>query len=165
MLLYYKHVIVKNTYYNVSERNCPVNDCDVCITVVYVPMCRRHVLSVTGKMRIHQRGEEKCLNLTLNPANPKHSLWLLLLSISNGALLSYCLMCLICTFINVLFCVDVHSTMRLQKRLAAAVMKCGKNKIWLDPNETNEIANANSSLYTEIIRCSNLWSVIKAKMG
>jgi len=35
--------------------------------------------------------------------------------------------------------------MRLQKRLAAAVMKCGKNKIWLDPNETNEIANANSS--------------------
>lgn len=34
--------------------------------------------------------------------------------------------------------------MRLQKRLAAAVMKCGKNKIWLDPNETNEIANANS---------------------
>jgi large subunit ribosomal protein L19e len=36
------------------------------------------------------------------------------------------------------------STMRLQKRLAAAVMKCGKNKIWLDPNETSEIANANS---------------------
>ena len=35
--------------------------------------------------------------------------------------------------------------MRLQKRLAASVMKCGKNKIWLDPNETNEIANANSS--------------------
>jgi large subunit ribosomal protein L19e len=34
--------------------------------------------------------------------------------------------------------------MRLQKRLAAAVMKCGKNKIWLDPNETSEIANANS---------------------
>merc|ERR1711976_1023898 len=36
------------------------------------------------------------------------------------------------------------STLRLQKRLAAAVLKCGKNKIWLDPNETNEIANANS---------------------
>merc|ERR1711915_930593 len=36
------------------------------------------------------------------------------------------------------------STLRLQKRLAAAVMKCGKNKIWLDPNETSEIANANS---------------------
>jgi large subunit ribosomal protein L19e len=24
------------------------------------------------------------------------------------------------------------------------VLKCGKNKIWLDPNETNEISNANS---------------------
>merc|ERR1712226_9875 len=36
------------------------------------------------------------------------------------------------------------STLRLQKRLAAAVLKCGKNKIWLDPNETNEISNANS---------------------
>ncbi|XP_067938143.1 large ribosomal subunit protein eL19-like [Watersipora subatra] len=34
--------------------------------------------------------------------------------------------------------------LRLQKRLASAVMKCGKNKVWLDPNETNEIANANS---------------------
>merc|ERR1711931_573164 len=33
---------------------------------------------------------------------------------------------------------------RLQKRLAAAVLKCGQNKVWLDPNETNEIANANS---------------------
>merc|ERR1712142_428185 len=31
-----------------------------------------------------------------------------------------------------------------QKRLAAAVLKCGRNKIWLDPNETTEIANANS---------------------
>ncbi|BFZ21340.1 hypothetical protein BsWGS_24379 [Bradybaena similaris] len=36
------------------------------------------------------------------------------------------------------------STLRLQKRLAAKVLKCGKNKIWLDPNEANEIANANS---------------------
>ena len=34
--------------------------------------------------------------------------------------------------------------MKLQKRLASAVLKCGKNKIWLDPNENNEIANANS---------------------
>merc|ERR1711970_96568 len=36
------------------------------------------------------------------------------------------------------------STLRLQKRLASKVLKCGKNKIWLDPNETNDIANANS---------------------
>merc|ERR1739848_694622 len=33
---------------------------------------------------------------------------------------------------------------KLQKRLASSVMKCGKNKVWLDPNEINEIANANS---------------------
>ena len=32
----------------------------------------------------------------------------------------------------------------LQKRLAASVLKCGKGKIWLDPNEVNEISMANS---------------------
>jgi len=36
------------------------------------------------------------------------------------------------------------TNLRLQKRLAASVLKCGKRKIWLDPNETNEIALANS---------------------
>ncbi|GIY43059.1 60S ribosomal protein L19 [Caerostris darwini] len=36
------------------------------------------------------------------------------------------------------------SCLRLQKRLAAAVLKCGKRKVWLDPNEMGEIANANS---------------------
>ena len=36
------------------------------------------------------------------------------------------------------------SMLRLQKRLASTVLRCGKNKAWLDPNETNEIANANS---------------------
>lgn len=34
--------------------------------------------------------------------------------------------------------------LRTQKRLAAAVLKCGKRKVWLDPNEINEIASANS---------------------
>jgi large subunit ribosomal protein L19e len=34
--------------------------------------------------------------------------------------------------------------LRLQKRLAASVSKCGKRKIWLDPNEINEIGLANS---------------------
>merc|ERR1712189_46902 len=37
----------------------------------------------------------------------------------------------------------IMSTLRVQKRLAASVLKCGK-KIWLDPNESAEIANANS---------------------
>ncbi|KAI9797836.1 MAG: translational activator of GCN4 [Candelina submexicana] len=31
-----------------------------------------------------------------------------------------------------------------KKRLAASVVGCGKRKIWLDPNEVNEISNANS---------------------
>ena len=34
--------------------------------------------------------------------------------------------------------------MRTQKRLAASVIGVGKRKVWLDPNETTEIANANS---------------------
>ncbi|CAK9304625.1 unnamed protein product, partial [Gordionus sp. m RMFG-2023] len=34
--------------------------------------------------------------------------------------------------------------LRLQKRLASNILKCGKRKVWLDPNEVNEIANANS---------------------
>ena len=32
----------------------------------------------------------------------------------------------------------------IKKRLAAAVLKCGKRKVWLDPNESVEISNANS---------------------
>lgn len=34
--------------------------------------------------------------------------------------------------------------LRLQKRLAASVLKCGRNRLWLDPNESNEISLANS---------------------
>jgi len=35
-------------------------------------------------------------------------------------------------------------SLKLQKRLAASVLKCGERKVWLDPNEINEIAMANS---------------------
>ncbi|TFJ84038.1 hypothetical protein NSK_005133 [Nannochloropsis salina CCMP1776] len=34
--------------------------------------------------------------------------------------------------------------LRIQKRLAASVLKTGKRKVWLDPNETTEISMANS---------------------
>merc|ERR1712100_357773 len=34
--------------------------------------------------------------------------------------------------------------LRLQKRLAAAVLKCGKGRVWIDPNECSEVALANS---------------------
>lgn len=48
--------------------------------------------------------------------------------------------------VEICFCLCFcFSNLRLQKRLAASVLKCGRKKIWLDPNETNEIANANSS--------------------
>lgn len=36
-------------------------------------------------------------------------------------------------------------SLRLQKRLAASVLDCGKRKVWLDPNEVNDISMANSS--------------------
>ncbi|RDX62118.1 60S ribosomal protein L19-2 [Mucuna pruriens] len=35
-------------------------------------------------------------------------------------------------------------SLKLQKRLAASVLKCGRGKVWLDPNEVNEISMANS---------------------
>jgi Ribosomal protein L19e len=35
--------------------------------------------------------------------------------------------------------------LKLQKRLAASVLNCGLRKVWLDPNEVNEISMANSS--------------------
>jgi len=35
-------------------------------------------------------------------------------------------------------------SLKLQKRLAASILKCGKRKIWLDPNESSEISMANS---------------------
>ncbi|OMJ29551.1 60S ribosomal protein L19 [Smittium culicis] len=38
----------------------------------------------------------------------------------------------------------VRANLTSQKRLAASVLKCGKRKVWLDPNEVTEIATANS---------------------
>jgi large subunit ribosomal protein L19e len=35
-------------------------------------------------------------------------------------------------------------SLKLQKRLSASVLKCGKGKVWLDPNEVSEISMANS---------------------
>ena len=35
-------------------------------------------------------------------------------------------------------------SLKLQKRLAASVLKCGKRRVWMDPSEINEIALANS---------------------
>ena len=34
--------------------------------------------------------------------------------------------------------------LRLQRRLAASILKVGANRVWMDPNEVNEISIANS---------------------
>ncbi|KAJ3098070.1 60S ribosomal protein L19 [Phlyctochytrium planicorne] len=39
---------------------------------------------------------------------------------------------------------EANNNLRSQKRLAAAVLKCGQRKIWLDPNETSVISSENS---------------------
>ncbi|KAI9167300.1 eIF-2-alpha kinase activator GCN1 [Paramyrothecium foliicola] len=39
---------------------------------------------------------------------------------------------------------EIWGVGKLEKRLAASVIGCGKRKIWLDPNEQSEISNANS---------------------
>ena len=36
-------------------------------------------------------------------------------------------------------------TLRTQKRLAAEILKCGKKRVWMDPNELSELGMANSS--------------------
>eukprot|EP00435_Cladocopium_sp_Y103_P008901 s2893_g2.t1 len=35
-------------------------------------------------------------------------------------------------------------SLKLQKRLAASILGCGKKRVWMDPNETNELSMANS---------------------
>lgn len=39
-------------------------------------------------------------------------------------------------------------SLKLQKRLASSVLGCGLRKVWLDPNEVNDISMANSSAWT-----------------
>ncbi|EPY83776.1 60S ribosomal protein L19-like protein [Camelus ferus] len=61
------------------------------------------------------------------------------------------------------------SMLRLQKRLASSVLCCGKKKVWLDPNETNEIANANShqqipKLIKDGLIIQNLYLKVKGNM-
>ncbi|CAL1413171.1 unnamed protein product [Linum trigynum] len=52
----------------------------------------------------------------------------------------------------------------LQKRLAASVLDCGKKKIWLDPNEVNEISMANSRIFKILQgRTSGSWLKIHSR--
>lgn len=54
-----------------------------------------------------------------------------------------------CAYLLIRFFLSFRVNLRNQKRLAASVLNCGKRKIWLDPNEVNEISNANSRKYTK----------------
>lgn len=42
-------------------------------------------------------------------------------------------------------------SLKLQKRLASSVLKCGRGKVWLDPNEVNEISMANSRTFLYLL--------------
>ncbi|KAJ2759821.1 60S ribosomal protein L19B [Coemansia nantahalensis] len=37
-----------------------------------------------------------------------------------------------------------RTNLSTQKRLASSVLKCGKRKVWIDPNEMSEVSQANS---------------------
>ena len=47
-------------------------------------------------------------------------------------------------------------SLKIQKRLAASVMKCGKGKVWLDPNESQDISMANSRMFLSFSFLSSL---------
>lgn len=55
-------------------------------------------------------------------------------------------------------------SLKLQKRLSASVLKCGKGKVWLDPNECNEISMANSrKLYFHLLMFDSFdFSIIRS---
>jgi large subunit ribosomal protein L19e len=46
-------------------------------------------------------------------------------------------------------------SLKLQKRLAASVLKCGLRKVWLDPNEVADISMANSSASSVVLNLPN----------
>ncbi|KAK6228269.1 hypothetical protein SCA6_000609 [Theobroma cacao] len=56
----------------------------------------------------------------------------------------------------------VSRNLKLQKRLSASVLKCGKGKVRLDPDEVNEISMANSRLSelpVELMTRQDSWSL------
>ena len=51
-------------------------------------------------------------------------------------------------------------SLKLQERLASSVFKCGCGKVWLDPNEVNEISMANSRTHTHSLSLSLIFCFI-----
>ncbi len=38
-------------------------------------------------------------------------------------------------------------SLKSQKRLAAQILKCGAKRVWIDPNEVEQIGQANSRIF------------------
>ena len=57
--------------------------------------------------------------------------------------------------------------LRLQKRLASSVLKCGRKRVWIDPNETSEVALANSRKFFlfNFAKCGRRLTVSSQLMG
>ncbi|CAL5326883.1 unnamed protein product [Camellia sinensis] len=47
-------------------------------------------------------------------------------------------------------------SLKLQKRLAASILNCGKGKVWLDPNETGDISMANTRMFIRKLVASGI---------
>lgn len=56
------------------------------------------------------------------------------------------------------------TSLKLQKRLAASVLRCGQRKVWLDPNEVQVITLANSRM---LVAClfSCVWRGVCCHLG
>ena len=46
---------------------------------------------------------------------------------------------------NNLLLFNLMVNLKNQKRVAAAVLKCGRGRVWIDPNEADQVSQANSS--------------------
>eukprot|EP01132_Coremiostelium_polycephalum_P009888 gene9888-12130_t len=47
-------------------------------------------------------------------------------------------------------------SLRLQKRLAASILKCGKGRVWIDPNEISDVSMANSRDHVRRLIANNI---------
>lgn len=47
-------------------------------------------------------------------------------------------------------------TMKLQRRLASSILKCGKNRVWMDPEEIKNVKNASSRSHIRSMITSGL---------
>jgi large subunit ribosomal protein L19e len=47
----------------------------------------------------------------------------------------------------ILYSFKVMVSLKSQKRLAAEVLKCGRKRVWMDPNEVEQIGQANSRVF------------------